>query len=46
MEVPSDLPWRNYEPGPVIRHLPCGHQWFVWGGGWLPDDIAPEAFGR
>lgn len=38
--------WRVMEPGPVIRHLPCGHQWCIPIGAWLPDDIAPAAFGR
>lgn len=30
MEVPSENGiFRQWEPGPVIRHLPCGHQWWV-----------------
>jgi hypothetical protein len=43
VEVPSDLPWRVREPGPVIRHLPCGHQWWISARTWLPDDVAPSA---
>jgi len=41
VEVPHDGRWREWAPGPVIRHLPCGHQWWI-GDGWLPDDVAPE----
>lgn len=31
---PSSRAFREYAPGPVIRHLPCGHEWLIKGG-WL-----------
>jgi hypothetical protein len=44
VEGPPNRVYRTWEPGPIIRHLPCGHQWWI-GQGWLPDNVAPEALG-
>jgi hypothetical protein len=29
-------PWNHRVPGPTIRHLPCGHEWWC-GQGWEPE---------
>jgi hypothetical protein len=35
IEVPSNGMFRQLVAGPVLTHLPCGHDWWI-GGGWAP----------
>lgn len=38
IEVPSSI-WREFAPGPLLTHLPCGHEWWISGGGWAAEPV-------